>query len=94
MEVWTFLPKGFHGYWANARMDRIDKTDKIIMESLYFIELKIHGKQKFFSIKNLMDKNLFNQDKERTATSVLFSYRQLSNGKKGDTIKAWKRNTC
>ena len=41
-------------------MDRIDKTDKIIMESLYFIELKIHGEQKFFSIKNLMDKNLFN----------------------------------
>ena len=23
------MPKGFHGYWANARMDRIDKTDKI-----------------------------------------------------------------
>lgn len=77
MEVWTFLPKGFHGYWANARMDRIDKTDKIIMESLYFIELKIHGKQKFFSIKNLMDKNLFNQGKERTLIKFFFRLKCL-----------------
>ena len=77
MEVWTFLPKGFHGYWANARMDRIDKTDKIIMESLYFIELKIHGKQKFFSIKNLIDKNLFNQGKERTLIKIFFRLKCL-----------------
>lgn len=77
MEVWTFLPKGFHGYWANARMDRIDKTDKIIMQSLYFIELKIHGEQKFFSIKNLMDKNLFNQDKERTLIKIFFRLKCL-----------------
>lgn len=58
-------------------MDRIDKTDKIIMESLYFIELKIHGKQKFFFHKNLMDKNLFNQGKKRTLIKIFFRLKCL-----------------
>lgn len=77
MEVWTFLPKGFHGYWANARMDRIDKTDKIIMESLYFIELKIHGKQKFFSIKILWIKICSIKAKKRTLIKIFFRLKCL-----------------
>lgn len=44
-------------------MDSSDKTDKIMMESLYFIDLKILMNW-IFSIKDLMNKNISNQGKE------------------------------
>lgn len=44
-------------------MDSSDKTDKIMMESLYFIDLKILMNC-IFPIKDLMNKNISNQEKE------------------------------